>query len=617
MDIVLLLQQAAARIIGEQFGTDIAPEKLQIMQTRTDFEGDFTLVTFPLAGALRQPPQRIAEEIGRGLREREPMIADYNVVKGFLNLSLSANFWQSFLQKVLAMPDWGHSREGEGRKLVIEYCSPNTNKPLHLGHLRNMLLGAACARLHEAVGKKVWRVQVINDRGIAICKSMLAWKLFAEGATPQSTGMKGDHFVGKWYVVFEKRFAEEYANWQASEEGEKVFAERHKKDQDKAAFFKAFKNEYFNSFSRLGQQAREMLRQWEEGEPEVRALWAKMNAWVYEGFEQTFEKLGISFDKNYYESETYRLGREMVEQGLQQGLFYRAGDGSVQVDLEEAGLGKKVLLRSDGTTLYITQDLGTAHLRYEDFEMDEMTYVVADEQNYHFKVLFKLLELLGEPYAKNLYHLSYGMVELPDGKMKSREGKVVDADDLIAEVIEEARKNAAERGETDDISAAEREDINRKVGLAALKFYLLKVSPAKWMTFNPKESVDLHGQTGPYVQYAYVRIQGLLRRAAQEGISMAEAVNHTGLQAIERQLLMGVYKYPEILAQAVREYDPSVLANHLYHLAKTFNKLWHELPVFAAEQAEARAFRLSLGSIVGKILQNGMNLLGIEMPEKM
>ncbi len=617
MDIVTLLQEAAARAIRDKFDQKVEAGKLQIMQTRSDFEGDFTLVTFPLAGTLRMPPQRLAEEIGRQLATEEAVVEKFNVVKGFLNLSLSANFWQDFLASF--SPRVQSKRDGKGlkKKLVVEYCSPNTNKPLHLGHLRNMLLGAACANLHEAVGKEVHRVQVINDRGIAICKSMLAWQLFAKGSTPEQAEMKGDHFVGKWYVEFEKHFKQEYEDWQKSEEARLVFAERRKKEQDEVAFFKAFKNDYFNAYSQLGRQARDMLIKWEEGDPEVRALWAKMNAWVYEGFEQTFEKLGITFDKNYYESETYRLGREMVEKGLEQGLFFKAPDGSVQVDLEEVGLGKKVLLRSDGTTLYITQDLGTAHLRYEDFGMDEMTYVVADEQNHHFKVLFELLKRLGEPYADKLYHLSYGMVELPEGKMKSREGTVVDADKLMEEVIGEARKNAAERGENSDISPEEREEINRKIGLAALKFYLLKVNPAKWMMFDPRESVDLQGQTGPYVQYAYVRIRGLERRAEAEGLELDEAVSYLDFREPERQLLLGLYKFPQLVSQAAVEYDPSVLANHLYFLAKAFNKMWHELPIFSAEDPSARAFRLKLSAQIGQTLYEGMKLLGIDMPEKM
>ena len=619
MDIVTLLQKAAARAIRDKFDREVEAAKLQIMQTRSDFEGDFTLVTFPLAGALRMPPQRLAEEIGNQLQAEETVVEKFNVVKGFLNLSLSANFWKEFLINFSPQGQKAGAEENSERKLVIEYCSPNTNKPLHLGHLRNMLLGAACANLHEATGKKVYRVQVINDRGIAICKSMLAWQLFAQGATPESAAVKGDHFVGQWYVEFEKHFRKEYEAWQKSEEAQHLFAERRKKEQGQQEFFKTFKNEYFNKYSQLGRQARDMLIKWEEGDPEVRALWAKMNAWVYEGFEQTFEKLGITFDKNYYESETYRLGREMVEKGLEHNLFYKASDGSVQADLEDVGLGKKVLLRSDGTTLYITQDLGTAHLRYEDFGMDEMTYVVADEQNHHFKVLFELLKRLGEPYADKLYHLSYGMVELPEGKMKSREGTVVDADNLIEEVISEARKNATERGETADISPEEREDINRKVGLAALKFYLLKVSPAKWMMFDPKESVDLQGQTGPYVQYAYVRIRGLQRRAEAEGLlkSGFSFDAYQKLEAVERQLLLGLYKYPQLVLQAAREYDPSLLANHLYFLAKAFNKMWHELPVFSAENPAARAFRLQLSSQLGQSLYEGMKLLGIAMPDKM
>ncbi|MDX1479362.1 MAG: arginine--tRNA ligase, partial [Saprospiraceae bacterium] len=471
MDIFTLLQQRTAGIIQSEFNYQIAQDDILIQPTRKEFDGEYTIVTFPLAGPLRQAPPAIAAALGEALVREEPLVKGYNVVKGFLNLSLSDTYWHRALGAVTSAID---TPGRAGQKVLVEFASPNTNKPLHLGHVRNILLGWSMSRIFETLGHQVVRVQIINDRGIAICKSMLAWQMWADGATPASTGTKPDHFVGEWYVRFEREFQDEYQQWQKSETARDLLAASAQKD-DPGAFFKQYKNTYFNEISPLGIAAREMLRKWEAGDQEVRALWQQMNQWVYQGFESTYQRLGVRFDKLYYESETYLLGKDLVEQGLARGIFYQKEDGSVWVDLEDAGLDHKILLRSDGTSVYITQDLGTAQLRYEDFGTDRMIYVVADEQNYHFKALFETLKLLGTPYANGLHHLAYGMVDLPTGRMKTREGTVVDADDLMDEVLEEARLAAAERGEISELSNEEQEDILHRISLAALKYFIIRV----------------------------------------------------------------------------------------------------------------------------------------------
>lgn len=614
--IVSIIQQGVVRAFLDLYQRELQPEQVQVQATRKEFEGDYTVVVFPLVKLAGKKPDEVAQDIGQYLVERVEELSAFNVIKGFLNLSVSNVFWAGFLRDIAGNERFGQLAPN-GRKVMVEFCSPNTNKPLHLGHVRNILLGWSMSKIFEALGNEVIRVQVINDRGIAICKSMLAWEKFGNGATPASTGIKGDHLVGDYYVEFEKRFQQEYLAWQQSEAGQRIFIEKAGEEKAEKAFFKDFQNQYFNEYSALGKQARKMLLDWEAGKPETVGLWKQMNGWVYEGFDATFARLGVDFHKLYYESQTYLLGKDLIDKGLNDGVFYRKPDGSVWIDLTEAGLDHKAVLRSDGTSLYITQDIGTAHKRYEEYGFDKLVYVVAVEQDYHFQVLFETLKRLGEPYASGLYHLSYGMVELPEGKMKSREGTVVDADDLIAEVIAEARANAKERGEVADLPAEQQEDVIRKVGLAALKFHIIKVQPKKWMTFDPKESVDMQGQTGPYVQYAYVRINGLVQRAKREGIDLTQAGAYLDFQPAERELLQTLYQFPETIAQAAVEYDPSTVANFCYALAKSYNKLWHELQVFNAEDPKAKAFRLVLSRATGNVLKFGMELLGIEMPHKM
>lgn len=619
MRITEIIEKGVIEAVKELYGADITPADITMNVTRKEFEGDYTVVTFPFARLARKKPQDIAQELGDWLVARVPQIGSFNVIQGFLNLSIAEGFWRDFV-----LENAGDERYGlqprNGRKVLVEFCSPNTNKPLHLGHIRNILLGWSCSRLYEAAGFDVVKVQIINDRGIAICKSMLAWQKWANGATPQNTGVKPDHFVGDYYVLFEKKFQEEYQAWQQTEQARRIYEEKKKEGQTPEAFFKEYKNTYFNEHSELGRQARSMLQRWEAGDEATLALWKQMNDWVYEGFEETYRKLGVRFDKYYYESETYLLGKALVEEGLRKGIFYKKEDGSVWVDLTDVSLDHKLLLRSDGTSVYITQDLGTARIRYEDFHPEKMIYVVADEQNYHFQVLFEVLRRLGEPYADGLYHLSYGMVDLPTGKMKSREGTVVDADDLIAEVEQEARTAAEERGEITSLPKAEQEQIIHRIALAALKFHIIKVSPRKRMVFDPRESLDLQGQTGPYVQNAYVRIKSVLRKAEQDGIApsnITSASAYAPLQTLERELVQMLYQFPGVVIEAANQYDPSAVANYCYDLARCYHKFYTDHSILRAESVEARDFRLLLSQMVARTLQTGMDLLGIEMVERM
>lgn len=616
MDIIKDIQQAAAEGVAALFGQTIAPQEIALTPTRKEFSGDYTIVVFPFTKFVKKSPDAIGQELGEYMKTHLPAVADFNVVKGFLNLVLSDTVWSGFLKENFERADYGR-HPSNGEKVMVEYCSPNTNKPLHLGHVRNILLGESTARILEAAGNEVVRVQIINDRGIAICKSMLAWQKYAAGATPESTGIKSDHFVGDYYVEFEKRFREEYLQWQESETAATVYEAQKKDVQSKEQFFKDYKDKYFNEYSALGREASEMLRRWESGDPETVALWKKMNGWVYSGFEQTLAAIGASFDKYYYESDTYLLGKGMVEKGLAEGVFYKKEDGSVWVNLEDVGMDQKVLLRRDGTSVYITQDLGTARLRYDDFGISRMAYVVADEQNYHFQALFEVLKKLQEPYSNGLYHLAYGMVNLPSGRMKSREGTVVDADDLMEEVIAEARAGSQERGSLADLSPEEQESIVRRIGLAALKFHIIKVTPRKSMVFDPTESVDLQGQTGPYIQNAYVRIRSVLRKAEEDGIVGSASEEYLVLQEQEKELIRSLYEFPDLVARAAAEYDPSHIAGYAYNLAKSFHKFYHDHSILRAESEAAKAFRLQLSRMVAQVLKTAMDLIGIEMPEKM
>lgn len=616
MNILETVKKGVQDAIKNLYQGEIAADAVVLNPTRKEFEGDYTLVVFPYTKMAKKAPPVLAEEVGVYLKENVSEIEDYNVVKGFLNLSFSDGFWKEFLFQNSGNPSFGKGT-ANGKKVMVEFSSPNTNKPLHLGHIRNILLGWSSAKILEAAGNEVVKVQIINDRGIAICKSMLAWQKFGNAETPESSGTKGDHLVGKYYVEFEKQFKKEYANWQQSEEGIEHFMSHKKGEQTEEEYFKKYKQQYFNENSVLGKEAKEMLLKWEAGEEETVNLWKKMNGWVYEGFDTTYKKLGVEFDKLYYESNTYLLGKEMIDKGLNNKVFFKKEDGSVWIDLTDAKMDEKIVLRSDGTSVYITQDLGTANLRYQDFGVEKMVYVVADEQNYHFKVLFETLKRLGEPYAQNMHHLSYGMVDLPTGKMKSREGTVVDADDLVAEVIEEARTNAVERGEIVEISQEERDTIYRKIGLAALKFFIIKVNPKKRMIFDPKESVDLQGQTGPYVQNAFVRIQSVLRKAQLDSVDLSLAGGYEKIETQEKELLNQLFTYPSIIQQAADELDPSAIANYCYNLAKGYHKFYHDHSILKAESEAAKSFRLQLSKMVANVLESGLDLLGIEMPERM
>ena len=613
-----ILEAGVQAAISELYSADGAAQTITLQATRKEFEGEFTVVTFPLTRVAKKKPDEIANDLGDYLKGNIAEVADYNVIKGFLNLVIQDEYWKEFLLDEAVAAGFGQAPKN-GETVVVEFSSPNTNKPLHLGHVRNILLGWSASQLLEMAGYDVKKVQIINDRGIAICKSMLAWKLYGEGATPESKGTKPDHFVGDYYVKFEQKFQEEYKQWQTTAEGQSVYQQSAKDGLSAEAFFKSYSKKYFNDYSKLGEQAREMLLKWEADDSEVRALWEKMNGWVYAGFEETYAALGVHFDKLYYESDTYVLGKDMVDKGLEMNVFHTREDGSVFADLTDAKLSEKTLMRADGTSIYITQDLGTARLRYDDFGAKRMLYTVADEQNHHFATLFELLKRLEEPYAAGLYHLSYGMVDLPSGRMKSREGTVVDADELMKEVIHEARLMSQERAATEGLSQEKQDAIIRQIGLAALKFHIIKVGPQKRMTFDPKESVDMQGQTGPYVQNAYVRTRAVWRKADETGaaIDFSLAKEYTKLAPAERELINQLYGYPELVKTAAESYDPSLIAMFCYELAKNLHKFWHDHSILSAETPAAVAFRLQLCKAVGNTLQSGMGLLGIQVPERM
>ena len=591
------IEASVREAIRALYGQEVPAAQVQLQKTKKEFEGHLTLVVFPLLKISRKSPEQTAQEIGAYLKEHEPAVAAYNVIKGFLNLTVASACWIELLDEIHAADRYGLIEAAPDAPLVmIEYSSPNTNKPLHLGHVRNNLLGNALANIIAANGNRVVKTNIVNDRGIHICKSMLAWKKFGGGETPESSGKKGDHLVGDYYVAFDKHYKAEVAE---------LMAGGMTKEEAEAA-------------SPLMKEAHEMLVKWEAGDPEVRALWEMMNSWVYAGFDETYRKLGVSFDKIYYESQTYLEGKEKVLEGLEKGLFYRKDDGSVWADLTPEGLDQKLLLRADGTSVYMTQDIGTAKLRFRDYPIDKMVYVVGNEQNYHFQVLSILLDKLGFEWGKSLVHFSYGMVELPDGKMKSREGTVVDADDLIEEMVQTARETSGELGKLDGISQAEADDIARIVGLGALKYFILKVDARKNMTFNPKESIDFNGNTGPFIQYTYARIRSILRKAAEAGIVIPDRLpEDVQLSEKEEGLIQMLADFAAVVRQAGTDYSPSVIANYCYDLVKEYNQFYHDFSILREENAHLKLFRLALSQNVGKIVRLGMGLLGIEVPERM
>lgn len=583
--------------------------KMLFNETRKEFEGDVTFVLFAFIKLCKVSPQVLGEQIGNYLMEHVDFMESYNIVKGFLNLKFKTSYWLDAFENL----DLDKKYSFDDSTILVEFSSPNTNKPLHLGHVRNILLGWSTSKILEAAGRNVIKTQIINDRGIAICKSMLAWKLFSEGVTPKEANKKSDHFVGDYYVKFEQKFKEEYIAWQQSDVAKELF-EKSAKDNSEH-FFKSFKNQYFNDYSALGSQAKELLVKWESEDKETRDLWKKMNQWVYDGFGETYKNLQVSFDSYYYESDTYKLGKDIIEEGLSKDVFYKKEDSSVWIDLEDVGLDQKLVLRSDGTSVYMTQDIGTASLRYKDTKADGMVYVVADEQNYHFEALFAIMKKLGASYSDNLHHLSYGMVDLTTGRMKSREGTVVDADDLMVDVIATAKQNAVDRGETESIPEEERQELYKRIGLGALKFFILKVNPKKRMVFDPNDSVDMQGTTGPYVQNAYVRIKSINRKATDIDYSLAN--NYKEAEDIEIELIKNLLDFPAKLEKAANDFDPSIIAMYCYDVAKLYHKFYNDVRILGAEDSNAKAFRILLGNKTATLLEKGFDLLGIEMPERM
>jgi len=595
MSIDSIISQAVAKAVAELYGADTKPEAIVPQATRKEFEGNLTVVVFPWVKLARKAPDAVAAEIGQWLVGNEPAVKAFNAVKGFLNLVIEPTYWNGVLSHVLATPAYGTVEPTDKSPLVmVEYSSPNTNKPLHLGHVRNNLLGDSLCRILKACGNRVVRTNIVNDRGIHICKSMLAWQKWGNGETPESSGKKGDHLIGDYYVLFDKKYKEQVSELVA----------------------KGMSEEEAKNAAPLMQEARQMLVKWEAKDPEVRELWSMMNGWVYAGFDQTYKRMGVGFDKIYYESETYLEGKEKVLEGLEKGIMYRKEDGSVWADLTADGLDHKLLLRSDGTSVYMTQDIGTAKLRYRDYPIDKMVYVVGNEQNYHFQVLSLLLDKLGFKWGKDLVHFSYGMVELPEGKMKSREGTVVDADDLMEEMVATAKQVSAELGKLDGLTPAEVDAITEMVGMGALKYFLLKVDPRKNMTFNPKESIDFNGNTGPFIQYTYARIRSVLRRAAEAGLAISDysaAVPNDK----EIALIQKFADFPPTVAEAGRSFSPALIANYAYDLVKTFNQFYHDYTILGEEDASVRSLRLALSEATARVIATATGLLGINVPERM
>lgn len=594
MSIDDIISQAVAKAVHELYGVEAATGSIVPQTTKKEFEGNLTIVVFPWVKAARKSPEAVGKEIGDWLVGNEPAVNRYNVIKGFLNIVIEPTYFTSMLRHIDGESDFGFRKATDGSPLVmVEYSSPNTNKPLHLGHIRNNLLGYSLSEILKACGNRVIKTNIVNDRGIHICKSMLAWQKWGDGATPESTGKKGDHLIGDFYVLFDK----------------------HYKAEVKELMEKGMSQEEAEAASPLMAEARAMLRKWEARDPEIRALWERMNSWVYDGFDITYKRLGVDFDKIYYESNTYLEGKEKVLEGLEKGIMYRKEDGSVWADLTDAGLDHKLLLRSDGTSVYMTQDIGTAKLRYRDYPIDKMIYVVGNEQNYHFQVLSLLLDRLGFKWGKDLVHFSYGMVELPEGKMKSREGTVVDADDLMDDMIRDAAEVSAERGKG-DFSPEESAEIARIVGMGALKYFLLKVDPRKNITFNPKESIDFNGNTGPFIQYTYARIRSVLRKAGAAGYGIG---NYDTVEPNEKEtaLIQHLADFPQVVAEAGRTYSPALIANYVYDLVKEYNQFYHDYSILNEENENVRSLRLVLSKNVAEIVKKGMGLLGIEVPERM
>lgn len=582
---------AAVKAVKTLYNTDIAEADINLQETRKEFEGQVTIVTFPFTRFSKKSPEQTGTDIGEFLQNEVAEVSGFNVIKGFLNISLSDSYWLDQLNNTILTSEFSISKPN-GKKVMIEYSSPNTNKPLHLGHVRNNLLGYSVAEILAADGYEVIKANLVNDRGIHICKSMLAWQKFGNGETPQSSGLKGDHLVGKYYVIFDKEYKKEIDSLKEIGQTEE----------------EAKKN------APLIKQAQEMLQQWEAGNEEVISLWKTMNSWVYEGFTKTYDRLGVNFDKFYYESNTYLLGKDTVEEGLASGVFFQKEDGSVWIDLTADGLDEKLVRRADGTSVYITQDLGTAQLKYNDYHMDESIYVVGNEQDYHFKVLFLILQKLGKTWAKGLFHLSYGMVDLPSGKMKSREGTVVDADDLISEMEQTAKTQTEALGKVEGYSEEDKNKLYHMIGMGALKYFLLKVEPKKRLLFDPNDSIDFQGHTGPFIQYTHARIKSVLSRA---GVDYSETLPIETLDAVERDLIIALTQFPEMISVAAKNYSPAIIANYVYELAKTYNKFYHEKSILQAEDDTLKKFRLQLSAASARVISKGMSLLGIEVPERM
>ena len=602
MKIESIISCSVIEAVKSLYGQEVAPKMVQIQKTKQEFEGNLTLVVFPFVKISRKKPEDTAQEIGQYLQDKCSAVASFNVVKGFLNLVIAQSAWLQLLADIDANPKYGEKKADDNSPLVmIEYSSPNTNKPLHLGHVRNNLLGWSLAKIMEANGNKVVKTNIVNDRGIHICKSMLAWLKYGNGETPETSGKKGDHLIGDYYVAFDKHYREQVKQLTAQYTSEGMGEEEaEKKAKEEAPLIK---------------EAHEMLVKWEQNDPEVRALWEKMNNWVYAGFDETYKALGVGFDKIYYESQTYLKGKAKVEEGLAKGLFERHEDNSVWADLTNEGLDQKLLLRSDGTSVYMTQDIGTAEMRFKDYPIDKMIYVVGNEQNYHFQVLSIILDRLGFKWGKELVHFSYGMVELPNGKMKSREGTVVDADDLIATMIADAKQTSEELGKFNDMTDEERSEIARIVGLGALKYFILKVDARKNMLFNPEESIDFNGNTGPFIQYTYARIRSIMRKAAELNVEGGDVSAELSQKEID--LIQKMSDYAGAVEQAGKDYSPSGIANYCYELTKEFNQFYHDYSILKEEDAQKRAVRLRIAANVAKIISNGMALLGIEVPERM